>query len=235
MSNHKLIAYYLKKFGYRVDFVLNGFEVLSAMETNSYDLIIMDIEMPDMDGFTATRQIREKEKNGIHIPIIALTAHEIQEKRDRCLECGMNGYITKPVDHRELLYFIDKIFHHKKEKSVISDIDIFDKNLLYEHSSGDKELIKDIIDIFLSEVPLLIDDIKSSVINMDTVSLLYNAHKLKGMSIDIGGRSLQSTAGEIEFLVRNRQMETIPEYVRKIEEEFQKLKPLLYSVLSCAD
>ena len=114
--NHKLIEYHLKKYGYTADFVSNGFEVLSAMKQNSYDLILMDLQMPGMDGFTTTRNIRNEEKNGKHIPIIALTAHAIRETRDRSIEYGMDDYITKPVDHKALMESIDRILGNKKDE-----------------------------------------------------------------------------------------------------------------------
>jgi CheY-like chemotaxis protein len=116
IMNHKLIAYYLKKFGYTADFVSNGFEVLSALENKSYDLILMDLQMPEMDGFMTTRKIREEETKGEHIPIIALTAHTIREIRNRSVEYGMDDYITKPVDHNELLESIEKVLCNKKDE-----------------------------------------------------------------------------------------------------------------------
>ncbi|MEQ8171675.1 MAG: response regulator [Candidatus Eremiobacterota bacterium] len=115
--NHKLIQYYLKKSGYTADFVSNGFEVLSALKQNSYDLILMDLQMPEMDGFMTTSKIREEERNEKHIPIIALTAHAIREIRDRSMEYGMDGYITKPVDHKELIEAIDRILGNKTDKN----------------------------------------------------------------------------------------------------------------------
>lgn len=117
IMNHKLIAYYLKKFGYIADFVSNGVEVLNALKNKSYDLILMDLQMPDMDGFMTTRKIREEETNGKYIPIIALTAHAIRETRNRSIEYGMDDYITKPVDHRELLESIEKILGNKKDEN----------------------------------------------------------------------------------------------------------------------
>ena len=116
LMNHKLIEYYLKKFGYIADFVSNGFEVLTALKNKSYDLILMDLQMPDMDGFMTTRKIREEETKGKHIPIIALTAHAIRETRNRSIEYGMDDYITKPVDHKELLEAIERILGNKKNE-----------------------------------------------------------------------------------------------------------------------
>ncbi len=115
--NHKLIDYYLKKSDYMADFVSNGFEVLSALKQNSYDLILMDLQMPDMDGFMTTRKIREEETDGKHIPIIALTAHAIKEHRERSIEYGMEDYITKPFDRKELLESIERILGNKTDEN----------------------------------------------------------------------------------------------------------------------
>ncbi|MEQ8188761.1 MAG: response regulator [Candidatus Eremiobacterota bacterium] len=117
VMNHKLIEYYLKKSGYRADFVSNGFEVLSALKQNSYDLILMDLQMPEMDGFMTTRKIREEETKGKHIPIIALTAHVIREHRNRSIEYGMEDYITKPFDRKELIEAIERILGNKTDEN----------------------------------------------------------------------------------------------------------------------
>jgi len=102
--NQKLAIVVLQKAGYSVDAVENGIQALEKVKTNQYSLVLMDVQMPDMDGFEATSHIRAWEQNtGQHIPIIAMTAHAMSGDRERCLDAGMDDYVTKPVNAEELL------------------------------------------------------------------------------------------------------------------------------------
>jgi CheY-like chemotaxis protein len=101
--NQKLVARLLEKRGHIVKVVANGREALESIEEGSYDLVLMDLQMPEMDGFEATGELRKREKQtGLHIPIIALTAHAMKGDRERCLEAGMDGYLSKPIRAQEL-------------------------------------------------------------------------------------------------------------------------------------
>jgi two-component system sensor histidine kinase/response regulator len=106
--NQKLAVILLQKAGYSVDAVDNGAQALEKVQSNQYSAVLMDVQMPEMDGFEATRQIRAMEKDGRHIPIIAMTAHAMPEDRDRCLAAGMDDYVTKPLDSRVLFSVIDR-------------------------------------------------------------------------------------------------------------------------------
>jgi two-component system sensor histidine kinase/response regulator len=108
--NQRLIARLLEKRGHRVVLAQNGREALQALKRQHFDIILMDVQMPEMDGFEATKLIREEEKDsGSHLPIIALTAHAMQGDEERCLACGMDGYVTKPIKLGELFSVIDKV------------------------------------------------------------------------------------------------------------------------------
>jgi two-component system, sensor histidine kinase and response regulator len=101
--NQRLIVRLLEKRGHRVVVAGNGKEVLAAMEKESFDLILMDVQMPEMDGFEATTAIRKKEKtNGLHQIIVALTAHAMKGDQEKCLAAGMDGYLSKPIRPQEL-------------------------------------------------------------------------------------------------------------------------------------
>ena len=101
--NQRLAARLLEKRGHRVTVTANGREAVEALANQTFDLVLMDVQMPEMDGFEATAVIREREKhNGAHIPIIALTAHAMKGDRERCLTAGMDGYLSKPIRSQEL-------------------------------------------------------------------------------------------------------------------------------------
>jgi CheY-like chemotaxis protein/HPt (histidine-containing phosphotransfer) domain-containing protein len=129
--NQKLAVVLLQKAGYSVDAVETGAQALEKVQINSYSAILMDIQMPDMDGLEATHQIRELEKHtGQHIPIIAMTAHAMQGDRERCLEAGMDDYITKPLQPKVLFSALDRwanAFESPKEAK--------DKETLEDYSS----------------------------------------------------------------------------------------------------
>jgi len=107
--NQLLATRLLEKRGHRVVVAANGREALAALENESYDLVLMDIQMPEIDGIEATRAIREKERtNGNHQPVIALTAHAMKGDQERCLNAGMDGYLSKPIRPQELDEILDK-------------------------------------------------------------------------------------------------------------------------------
>ncbi len=108
LVNQKLAVALLKKEEYPVDVVDNGLKAVQAVQENIYNLVLMDIQMPEMDGFEATREIRKNEKGGRHIPIIAMTAHAMDGDRELCLNAGMDDYLSKPIDHDELFTLIRK-------------------------------------------------------------------------------------------------------------------------------
>jgi CheY-like chemotaxis protein len=102
LINQKLVLKILEKLGYQAEAVLNGEEVLKKLETDSYDLVLMDVQMPVKDGYEATREIRKREPAQPHIPIVALTALAIKGDREKCLDAGMDDYISKPIKPDEL-------------------------------------------------------------------------------------------------------------------------------------
>jgi CheY-like chemotaxis protein len=113
LVNQKLAATVLRKQGHNVSVASNGREALGALESQAFDLILMDVQMPEMDGLEATRAIREKERTtGGHIPIIALTAHALDRDRERCLDAGMDDYIAKPIHARRLLEALEATLSH---------------------------------------------------------------------------------------------------------------------------
>lgn len=110
--NQKVAKRMLERLGHQVDLVTNGFEALEALERGDYALVLMDCQMPDMDGFEATRQIRAREQAARRIPIVAMTAHAFQEDRDRCLECGMDDFLSKPMSFHDLQATLDRWLLH---------------------------------------------------------------------------------------------------------------------------
>jgi two-component system, sensor histidine kinase and response regulator len=110
MVNQRLVTRLLEKQGHRVVVVNNGHEALAALERDGFDLVLMDVQMPELDGFEATARIRAREQDtGRHIPIIAMTAHALKGDRERCLAAGMDSYLSKPIQPPELLAVIESL------------------------------------------------------------------------------------------------------------------------------
>jgi len=117
-TNQRLAVGLLSKWGHRITVVKNGQEAVAAVENESFDLVLMDVQMPEMDGYQATSVIREREaRMGGHVPIVALTAHAMKGDQERCLSAGMDGYVAKPIRRAELEHVIDKVLRHTATES----------------------------------------------------------------------------------------------------------------------
>jgi CheY-like chemotaxis protein len=128
LINQKLAINILRKSGYLGDIAVNGREAIAALKTVAYDLVLMDVQMPEMDGFEATRIIRAPESGVINsrVPIIAMTAHAMKGDRERCLEAGMDDYISKPISPKDLLEKITRWIGNKQQCKTNSDLQKMD-------------------------------------------------------------------------------------------------------------
>jgi PAS domain S-box-containing protein len=230
--NQKVALRHLERIGYRADAVANGKEVLSALERIPYDLILMDVQMPEMDGFEATATMRRKEREtGGHIPIIAMTAHALKGDRERCLEAGMDDYVPKPIEPQGLIEviarWVDKAGLGKTEGPPIESTEekeIFDKKGALERLGEDEELFTEILGMFLDDAPNQIEQMQKQLEAEDLSGLERQAHSLKGAVMNIGGNALQKVAFAIELAARNGELDKARLLVAKIQKEFEGLK-----------
>jgi CheY-like chemotaxis protein/HPt (histidine-containing phosphotransfer) domain-containing protein len=232
MINQELALAILEKVGYRADGVANGKEVLSALGKVPYDLILMDVQMPEMDGFEATGAIRRKEReSGKHIPIIAMTAHAMKGDRERCLEAGMDDYLTKPIQPQSLIEaigrWVDNGVLKEPEVALIKPSEaseVFDKSGFLERLGGDESLFRKLLSMFLDEAPIQIERMQQHLKDEDLAGVQLGAHSLKGVAMSIGGNALQKVASEIEVAARNRELDRARGLVPKLQKEFERLK-----------
>ena len=190
-----------KKLGWDCDIVGNGREVLEMMKQKSYDLILMDVEMPVMDGYQTTIEIRQKlTPPASGIPIIAITAYATDVKLKKCLEVGMNDYMIKPLNASELRV---KIKHLLGEESKGSDTagendkPVVDIENLYT-TCGDAVTVKNIIDLFVSQTPGNVEQLKAFATNKDWISLKKLCHKMKASYALMGLSKIKNYLQEIE-------------------------------------
>jgi two-component system, sensor histidine kinase and response regulator len=209
----------------------NGKKALEAMERETYDVVLMDVQMPVMDGWEATRSIRAKEKmTGGHIPIVAVTAHAMKGDEDRCRQAGMDHYLTKPLRTHELFAILEKIpnaaesiaRHRESDPKVPSESSV-DLVGVLERLEGDRALFDELTHLFEEDSPKNIEGMRRAIILQDAKGLEYHAHTLKGSSSNLGALAVSFAAGEIERLAASGNMNIVGDQFRVLQEEIERL------------
>jgi signal transduction histidine kinase/DNA-binding response OmpR family regulator len=231
--NQRLIARLLEKAGHSVTVVGDGLAAVNASRRDSYDAILMDVQMPLMDGHEATRQIRRLEQTtGAHVPIIAMTAHAMKGDREKCLEAGMDDYIAKPLHKQELLQALHEQTARKSlavEKppapafAPISLGDELDIEAALRLMGGDEELFCELCRLFLQESPALIGSVRTALAQGDSTAVYRAAHKLKGSLSTIGGLKATRAALVLEELAGTADVNGFAEAAAALEREMTAL------------
>ena len=184
--NQRLAARILEKRGHTVVVANNGLEAIEWLRKDTFDLVLMDVQMPEMDGLEATAAIRNLEKEtGDHIPIVALTAHAMKGDRERCLNAGMDFYVSKPIQPQELIEVIDSLTQSYDEGSLsdskeMTTTQVFDLHEAMDRLEGDQELLLELIELFFEQSPMLMSEIQSAIERSDADQLYKAAHSLMG-------------------------------------------------------
>jgi len=193
--NQRLVMDILEREQYRVSVAASGREVLECLLIRPYDLILMDIQMPEMDGLQATEAIRSGVVCSINpkIPIVALTTGGSPSLRDRCFLVGMNDYLLKPVSAPDLLSVVRTYVF----RGISEEVPVIDTGRVLNRL-GDKELLDLVCSAFVRDVPTLMDLLESSITEGDFKSAERHAHSLKGAAANIGGENLRSLSLAME-------------------------------------
>lgn len=219
--NQKLAAQLLEKRGHKAIIAGNGLEALATLEKQAFDVVLMDIQMPKMDGLDATRVIREKEKSsGGHVPIIAMTAHAMKGDRERCLEAGMDAYVSKPIAPDELFTSVENFAPAQPYCSPAatgSSLAEADARGLLASVGGDAEFLRELAGIFLSDSPRLMSEIRRALAGKDGGALARAAHGLKGAVSNFGAAEVVKAARRLEMLGREGKLETARKALRVLE------------------
>ncbi len=237
LANQKLAVGVLTRQGHQVTIASNGREAVKAWAADSFDVILMDVQMPDMDGFEATNAIRELEKrSGGHIPIVAMTAHAMSGDRDRCLESGMDEYLSKPIRARQIADKLASIFDgntlecsaaasQEESQPVESKID-WEQAL--SGIDGDHELLADVISVFLEALPDTLHSIETSLFELRTKDVERVAHSLKGELLALGASSVATLARELEKAGRENNFATAKQVFVTLQQQVLGLRePLI--------
>jgi two-component system sensor histidine kinase/response regulator len=225
--NQRLAVRTLEKQGHRVVVAADGAQALEAHQRHAFDLILMDVQMPEMDGFDVTAAIRARERpHGAHIPIIAMTAHAMKGDRERCLEAGMDGYVSKPLQARELFAAIESLLPASaaiqaavEEAPPARAEPVFDHAAALERFGGDQALMREILDLFLEETPMLLGQIRAALAAGDTEVLERSAHSLKGSVGTFGAKPAARAAQELENRAKAHDFAAAPAALEALENE----------------
>jgi CheY-like chemotaxis protein len=207
LVNQTLAIRLLEKHGHTVVAANNGREALAAMEQERFDIVLMDVQMPEMDGLEATAHIREQEQQtGGHIPIIAMTAHAMKGDRERCLEAGMDAYLSKPIQAAEFLKLVADMAPvatspmHSPANG--SSAETFDQAEAMGRVEGDKELLAELVELFAGDCPRLLAEIRQAIERDEGLSLSRAAHALKGAASNFGAKAVVAMSLQLEEMGR---------------------------------
>jgi two-component system, sensor histidine kinase and response regulator len=228
--NQRLAVSLLEKRGHRVVVAGNGLEAVAALERSSFDAVLMDVQMPEMDGFEATAAIRLREADtGSHIPIIAMTAHAIKGDCDRCLEAGMDAYISKPLRPRELFEVLEGLATAANEApaapEAASPAD-FDMAAALKRVDGDADLLKELAGLFLGECAQRMTEIRRAIDRRDASELHQAAHALRGSVATFGARTAVEAAQRLENDGRAQDWSRTEAHWSALEAAIRRLEPV---------
>jgi PAS domain S-box-containing protein len=233
--NQRLAAHLLESRGHHVTIANNGREALEMMEKQPFDLALVDVQMPEMDGLQLTSAIREKEKNTpTHLPIIAMTAYAMKGDRERCLEAGMDDYVAKPINPSQLFETVDGVSRaelkaHPETASGTRE-EILDEATLLARFEGEPELLKDVVRLFLDDYPNMLNGIRGAAERGDAEAMERAAHKLKGAVANFAAPAAYDAALRLEVMGRGGHLDQAAEALGGLESALEELKPMLLNL-----
>ncbi len=250
--NQRLAVRWLEKFGHRVTIVNNGLEALRILETATFDLILMDVQMPEMGGIEATAHIRAKERGtGEHLPIIAMTAHAMKGDRDHCLASGMDGYVAKPIHAQQLFDAIEGVELRasletasvqtasietppsEEPEDIVCDAtdDTLDRDALLDRFNGDSDLLREIAMVFVETSPGLIRDLHDAAFRRDQETLKRMAHTLKSSVGYFSAKTAVDLARSIESKASNGDWTDVEPQCAALDAAIERLRPALMTLV----
>ena len=231
--NQALVKGLLSKFGHSVDIAQNGSEAIEKWIDGRYDLILMDVDMPVLNGYGATEQLRalEKQQGNARIPVIGLTAHVLEGTREKCLASGMDGYLSKPINTEALWRELNSVQHAIRHETspaevVAKSLTVVDFNKTRENIDDDREIFEKIVELFLAEAPLHIQKIRESTIQNAVDQVRRSAHTLRGMLGIFAAERAMLVADKIEAQAGKIPLDDL---VNELDDEIKELKEAMHA------
>jgi signal transduction histidine kinase/CheY-like chemotaxis protein len=222
--NQAVIMRALQKMGHTPVLAQNGKEALASASAEKFDLVFMDVQMPEMDGLSATVAIRESERNsGTHLPIFAMTAHAMKGDRERCLQAGMDGYIAKPVRFSDIEQTLAGMARTPVTPAKPAEAASWNRAEALDRIGGDEELLRDLCHIFLDESPKLLQTLRHAVAAGDPDGVMRAAHSLKGEASYLGADRTSRAARQLEEMGQNKDLSGASEILAVLEGEVASL------------
>jgi signal transduction histidine kinase/CheY-like chemotaxis protein/HPt (histidine-containing phosphotransfer) domain-containing protein len=241
--NQKLAIRLLEKRGHHVELANDGREALQLLDHGKFDLVLMDVQMPNLDGFEATAEIRKREaQTGEHIPILAMTAHAMKGDRERCLSAGMDGYVSKPIQPAELRAEIAALMAATPPQSgpppaepavavTPANGQVFDQEEALRHVGGEMDLLQEIATVFLKESPRMVNELRDAVAARDAHRVNRAAHTLKGAVATLGAPAARDLAFQIEKLGANGELDEAASRLVEFDAVIGELRSSLEALL----
>jgi CheY-like chemotaxis protein/HPt (histidine-containing phosphotransfer) domain-containing protein len=244
--NQEVVVNILNKYGYRVSVVRTGKEAVLLLKEKDFDLVFMDLQMPEMGGIEATKLIRKSNSRNKNVHIIALTAHAKKSDRDRCLAAGMNEYLSKPIDVNLLLQSVRKAtqkkYTSKEDQSALKKEDErqispgkintlkIDKDTALARLNGDVSLYHHICNTFLSTAPDLLIKIDNALEEKDIERSALNAHSLKSAAGNIGAEQLKVVAEQLEKAAQKEDFLNAKKSYKRLKNEIDSVVDMLQGI-----
>ena len=234
--NQKLAVRLLEMRGHRIAVASNGKQALSQLEKRSYDLVLMDVQMPEMDGLEATRELRRREQStGKRQPIVAMTALVMKGDRERCIDAGMDGYLSKPIRPQEMDDLLDSyvamehIAFPANAPEETTEAPVSTTELL-ERIGGDRSFVSQLLEIFCEEYPTQIQTARDAVSSGDAAALQKVGHLLTGTLGNLSAHPATRLAGELEEMGRTCNLTSAEATLTEMEKEFSRVEKALESL-----
>ncbi|MEW5721463.1 MAG: response regulator [Thermodesulfobacteriota bacterium] len=234
LFNQKLAVTLLSKRGHQVETAGNGFLALEAFRRGGFDVVLLDVHMPEMDGLEAARRMRALEKEtGGHVPIVAMTALATPEDRDRCLEAGMDSFISKPIHREELLSMVEGLAAAGAPKTPVPaprTEEVLNRKALDILVDGDQNLLRELVGLFQRDLSARLAAIEAAVKEKEPRTLEQTAHALKGAALNLTAGAVARAALKLEQAGRQGLLAGTEELFQDLLEEIARLKPALADI-----
>jgi CheY-like chemotaxis protein len=253
--NQRVVARLLEKRGHAVALASTGRKALEALAQERFDAVLMAVQLPEMGGFEALRQLRAGERPGKHLPVIALTAHALKGDRERCLEAGFDGHLAKPIHSEELYAVLEGVRSQGagvrcQEAGVRSQEagkagpcsltpdscsltpapEVFDRAAALARINGDEEFLRELAQVFLETYPSVLKQIEEALAGGDAERLAKAAHTLKGSVSHLSAKPVFDQARRLELLGRGSDLAEASAALLDLQTEIQRLHQTLAKV-----